>query len=415
MAQASRRTMPILFGILFLYLALTLPFTKSLSGINLIISSASFFVYLLLNKKIDVIPRSLWLLSALSILYALLSVLHVFPSAWTQRFEISAIPQQALFSYAIPTTMGVLIVYLRKYLASPEGRRAVAKKLLFVWLAWKLLGVALNPADATLAGFLSIATMGNTPSLIIVATCLYLTTLTSSFKKYFTLAVFCVLSALSPFSQNLAYAFVFSLVWIFPRQAKAITLGFIFSSVLLYLLFFSDPFAVHFIDNNLTVRLILIRDAVAGLVQSHFIGVGFGTESITNTYLQFGIDQFQSDKDAGVIHLAVHNSFLTIAFRLGLVGLLILLYFLMQTFRKIDTSQAESDTQAKCALFLAFFVVTFTNPALESHIYIYGVCLYLSMIWALPAVLKTNKDFEVYLKNIVPSRNHFKNIFPTAR
>lgn len=388
-------------GAVLLLLLITLPFTRDFSGINLVISSAFCFLYLLLAKKIHVIPRSLLLLSALSVLYALLSVLDVFPPAWTQRFEISAIPQQALFSYAIPTTMGVLIVYLRKHLASPGGRRAVAKKLLLVWLAWKLLGVTLNPAGATLAGFLSISQMGNASSLIIVATCLYLSMLTSSLKKYFTLVLFCVLSALSPFSQNLAYALAFSLVWIFPRQAKMITLGFILSSVLLYLLFYNDPFAVRFIDANLTVRLILIRDAVAGLVQSYFMGVGFGTESITNDYARFGLDHFQSEEDIVFIHLAVHNSFFTIGFRLGLAGLMILLYFLVQTFRKIDASPTESDAQAQYALFLAFFVVTFTNPALESFGYMYGVCLYLASIWAHPQgranaiLLKKNKMSEI--------------------
>src|SRR5690606_10296885 len=103
-------------------------------------------------------------------------------------------------------------------------------------------------------------------------------------------------------------------IWIFPRHSVYITLGFIFSSVLLYAIFFSNPLSLMSIDVNMPIRLILIRDAIAGLTQSNLLGIGFGTESVANTYYDFGIVEFQNSEDVGFIHLAAHNSFATVAF-----------------------------------------------------------------------------------------------------
>ena len=369
---------------MLLLLALALPFTRELSGLNLIALAILFFAYLLYSNKLGVIPKSLLALSAWGLLYAALSFVDVFPQTWTRLFEVAAIPQQALFAYGLPLTFAVMVLYFREQFGTSEGRLSVAKKLVWIWLSWKLLGLISNPSDATFAGLVSIATMGNAPSLIIAAICLYLSVVTSDLKKYVAISIFLILSALSPFSQNLIYAFIFSVIWIFPRKAIAITTGFVVSSVLLYVMFFNDPFALRSLDSNMPIRLILIRDALAGLFQSYGVGVGFGTESITNDYTRLGILHFQSSESAGFIHLSVHNSFTTIPFRLGIVGFLILIWFCVQTFKRIKDSADDRDTQAKCALFLAFFTVTFINPGLESYFYLYGICIYLSTLWAFP-------------------------------
>ena len=377
-------------GFLLLFLMLSLPLTRQLSGINLVLISAIYSIYLIYKKKVSAIPRSLLALSGLGLLYVALSSLDAFPQTWTKHFQVDAIPQQALFSYALPTTFGLAIVYLRKHLTTTQGRLTVAKKLILFWGLWRILSFFFNPYEARLTEIVSIATMGNMSALAIVAICLYLTTIRNSLKKYAVISIFIILSALSPFSQNLIYSIIFILIWAFPKQAILISTGFIVCSVSLYIAFYSDPFALQSLDNNMPIRLILIRDALAGLVQSYGLGVGFGTESITNDYTRLGILHFQSDEAPGFIHLAAHNSFATIAFRLGFIGFIILLLFCAQTYNKIKDSISERDIQAKCSLFVAFFILAFTNPALESFGYLYGACLYLSVVWALPGKYAKN-------------------------
>jgi O-antigen ligase len=374
---------------LLLLLAACLPFTRELKGINLLLLSLLFGGYLLVAKRIRTIPPSLLLFSIFAIVYAALSTIRIFPPAWTIRYELTAIPQQALFAYAMPVTFAVMVLYFQKFLVTASSRAVLANQMFAIWIAWKIIGFLDAPLGSWFLDLFAVTAMGNSSSLIIASVSLYLLDVSNNLKKYAVLLTFLILSSLSPFSQNLIYALIFILIWLFPKKAYFITYSFITGSVLIYIIYINDPFALYFIDNNLTVRLIILRDAVAGFVQSNFIGVGFGTESVTNDYAHLGIDHFQSDDDPGFIHLAAHNSFGSIAFRLGIFGFLIFIYFLIKTLRKISNSVEPRQKAMKCSLFLAFFVVTFTNPALESYIYLYGVCVYLSLIWAMSPGLKT--------------------------
>lgn len=382
--QNIRHKPPSICGILLALFIVALPFTRDLSGLNLVVFSIFFLSYLFFAKELRSIPTSLLAFCLFSILYAILSLLNVFPATWTSHYEIGAIPQQALYAYSLPPIFGVTYIYLKEHLSTERGRIDIAKKLLIAWIYLQCIGVFFSENEIDVLSILSISTLGNTPSLAIVATCIYLSTNPSAHKKYAVIALFIGLSLLSTFSQNFVYALAFVLIWSFPKYSRILTISIVVFSVILYIAFYNNPFGVRFVDTNLTVRLLLLHDAISGLIQSYFIGVGFGTESISNDYSNFGVDIFRSEDDTGFIHLAVHNSFATIAFRVGFAGFVIFLYFLTRTFSKIRLSKTKCEAQTKYALFLAFFVLLYTNPALESFIYMYGASLYLATIWSFP-------------------------------
>ena len=167
-------------------------------------------------------------------------------------------------------------------------------------------------------------------------------------------------------------------------------IGFIVSTVAFYAIFISDPMSVRFIDQNLSVRLVLIKDAIDGFFDSYMIGVGYGTESIKNYYYMFKNPVFHNPDDSGFLHLAVHNSFATTAYRLGIIGFVSLLIFLFEIITCIKSTRNNQTTMI--VLFLCFYTVCFQNPALESYIYMVGCYLMLSGVWALYLIEKHSKN-----------------------
>ncbi|MBT8765792.1 hypothetical protein [Metapseudomonas boanensis] len=367
-------------GTLLSLLTLSLPFTRLVSGVNLILFAVLFAVFAFLNRRAQKLPGALAFFCSISLCYAVLSVFNVFPSVWTRYFQISAIPQQALFAYAIPTTFLVMTFYFKERIKAADGRRGLAN-LFLLWVVMNYLDMLTSDAFS-FKGLVSISGLGNVPALVIAATSLYLSTIKTPGKRVGLLLVFLAMSFMSPFSQNKIYALIFAGMWLFPRYAFWMLVALISSSVLLYASTVGSPLSVAFIDANLAVRLVLLRDALEGIVGSNFIGVGFGTESIRNYYLVFDSPVFANEEEAGFIHLSVHNSFAAIPFRVGLVGFIALLVFLWQTLMKVKADGPLNEKALKCSLFAAFFIVSFQNPAIESYAYLYGVCMYLSLIWA---------------------------------
>ncbi|MDT4808706.1 hypothetical protein FQZ97_415720 [compost metagenome] len=367
-------------GILLSLLTISLPFTRLISGVNLVLFAAMFAGFAILNWRLQKLPGTLAFFSLFSLCYAVLSVFNVFPSVWTRYFEVSAIPQQALFAYAIPTCFLVMTFFFREMLVSLRGRRSLAN-LFLVWVLANYLDM-LASNDLNILGLVSISGLGNVSALIIAATSLYLSTIRTPGRRFLVILIFLVMSFLSPFSQNKIFALVFAVMWIFPRYSFLLLISLISSSVIFYAFTVGSPLSVAYIDTNLAVRLVLLRDALNGFIESNLLGVGFGTESIRNYYMVFDNPIFANEEDTGFIHLSVHNSFAAIPFRVGLIGFVALLAFLWQTLIRTRADGPFNERALKCSLFAAFFIVSFQNPALESYVYLYGVCLYLSLIWA---------------------------------
>lgn len=376
-----------LSAMLLLVFALSMPFTRMIGGLNLIVF---FFAALAISFRLNAVrklPRSLLLFCLLALAYVVFSLMGLLPRTWTRYFEVSAIPQQALFLYAMPTTILVVLFYISKKLHSVAQIRELAAKLFFTWVAVKVIGILIaafypSAEEVGLLQMISISGMGTTSSLVIVAAALYLGTISKPLNRVPIILAFIAFSLISPFSQNKIFALVFALIWVFPRHSFKILLALILISVMVYFYGYLSPYSLYGVDQNLTVRVVLLRDAISGFFDSGLMGVGFGTEAISNYYALFGNPVFHNEEESGFIHLAHHNSFATVAFRLGVVGLALFLFFTYQTIKEVGAEGACNERAVKCSAFLAFFVVVFLNPALESFVYLYGVCLYLGVIWA---------------------------------
>jgi len=372
---------------IFFLILLTLPFTRDLNGTNLLIYFVLTFFYTMRFWRRDYVPSSMVVFSAISLIYVFFSLFNVFPSVFTILFELKAIPQQSLYSYSLIPAFFLMKSVFCYYLQSSVGRKKLAFHMFSIWIIINCYSMIITGFEVISIPF-SIAGLGNTSAIIISATALYLSAEKSVKKRYRVLLIFSVFSFLSPFSQNIVYAIVFFMMWVSPRYSFVFLLGFIVSSIMVYIYFYQYPLSAYFIDSNLFVRLVLLGDAIDGFLKSNLIGVGFGTESLSNNYLMFDNPEFKDADDTGFIHLSVHNSFATIAYRIGVLGFIALIWFVIRSLKLAYYN--KNDKALISSMLLAFFIVTFQNPGLESYVYLYGIFIYLSLAWALDRK-KSNK------------------------
>ena len=373
-------------------LMLSLPFTRILSGLNLVGITIIAWVFLLFHWDRKLIPKSLMYFTVIANCYFVLSFFKVFPQIWTTEFEVKAIPQQAFFVYSMLPIFYLFFTFIVYHLHSKQRLNQLFKLLVIVVIYSKIVQSFLDDFDFQV--FFSVAGLGNISAFIILGMGLAIASTENLKHKYFLMLLFIFGSVYSPYSQNLVFLVLFLGVFILTKYSFPILLSFVFSTVVFYAIFIQNPMAVHFIDQNLTVRLVLIKDAIDGLIDSNFIGVGFGTESIKNYYPLFKNPIFHNQDNAGFIHLAVHNSFATISYRLGIIGFISFLVFLYEMLLAIKNTQKNKPVAS--VFFLCFYVVAFQNPALESFTYLVGCFLMLASIWALYLVEKQADKLNVH-------------------
>lgn len=369
-------------------LLLSLPFTRMVSGLNLVAITLLAWIFLVFHWNRKLIPSSLIYFTVIANFYVVFSFFNIFPRIWTTEFEIGAIPQQALFYYSLLPMFYLFFVFMFYYLHSKDKINQLVINIFLLLLYNKICDVFLNGFDPQF--FFSIAGLGNLSALAVLGFGLAIYSVETFKIKLIFMFVFILMSLYSPFSQNIVFALVFLGIFLVPKLSFYTLVSFIAISIGFYAIFISDPMLVRFIDQNLSVRLVLINDAIDGFFASNMIGVGFGTESIRNYYYLFKNPEFFNPDDAGFIHLAVHNSFATMLFRLGIVGFIAFLIFIYEIL--ILVNKMNKNKPIATVFFLCFFIVCFQNPALESYWYMFGVFMMLGSIKALYTVENTVKN-----------------------
>ena len=130
-------------------------------------------------------------------------------------------------------------------------------------------------------------------------------------------------------------------------------------------------------DANSWWRLLYWKDELAQLVQSYGLGVGYGTSYATENFVgnlgsvvsgPFAATAEYSTLDKLFI-TGPHNSYVSIAFRLGIVGIVL---FLVMIFDLIEKISEKSNDISRCAIFMLFssIVLIGVNVGLESPYYL---------------------------------------------
>lgn len=141
--------------------------------------------------------------------------------------------------------------------------------------------------------------------------------------------------------------------------------------------FFADKITPHF-DFNTSWRLNYWHDELVQLVQSKGIGVGFGTAYATEAFVgnqpsipRNAFDPIYRQHTVEYLMMATgpHNSFVSVAFRMGVVGIVTLLGFLASIFKGM-WKNIEQVPIYRLFVFFAAIAMVSVNVGLESPYYL---------------------------------------------
>jgi hypothetical protein len=134
-----------------------------------------------------------------------------------------------------------------------------------------------------------------------------------------------------------------------------------------------DPGRVFEIDANSGWRLAFWKDAVEASAQVWGVGVGFGTESLRNEYSALLDRESYREEGEDFLLVSTHSAFIDTLFRLGVVGLGLLVLILVRCF---PLRRMPLASRAQCCTMFAILVLCLhSNLGLQSPMYSLGVAI----------------------------------------
>jgi|GEM_PF-6360094 len=332
--------------------------------------SGMLFLVFLAVSALYVTLRSAWIrdkafiaFSGWGVFYIALSYLNVLPDAWTTLFDRSAIPQHASFVVAGYVLLSASAALWSWLLAGRVDR----KMALLVGAC--LLGQVGNGLREGTGVTIQFSGLGNMMLPLYVVAGHY-----AFVSARRGVALGAAIALPTTFAQNVLIALFMIKLSLVPRP-RTVVFGSMAALVAVSLVLAIDPYAVWTIDYNTGVRLFFWRDAMAAVVQTFGIGVGFGKEAVTNYIPILDRTDFIALNEEAVrfLYLSTHNSFVAMFFRLGLVGgLLFALCF--RSWAPIGRLPMR-ELRAASFVYVTVFVALFVNVGLESPTYLAGIML----------------------------------------
>jgi len=379
------------------------PFIRFYSGALFLVFLSGSVFYLAIKRHFVPYP-SLIFFTLIGILYVFLSYAEALPVAWTRFHNTSHIPQQASFVFALyPIILAAQLQWMFLF-----SHKRPAKYLLLLACAGILSGfLHIFFLDGSTYYFMFAR---NAVAFIYVAILWFLISSNAMLKPIWLTLLLVLLFLFGSSGQILVSGVVVATIVLSPWP-RTTTNGAIFSMILLYgvgVIYIDEViFTLWEFDHNTGIRLIFINDSLRALVQTIGIGVGFGTESIVNLYAGISHTHIEWDKEfSSFINTSIHNSFVAIAFRLGLPGCIAFLWFFFVDAMPAKTTNTD-ETRFTYGVFFLAFTALFVNVGLESPTYIVGIGFMLGLILAFKELARQRG--EINLPNIDVSPNARRN------
>lgn len=179
---------------------------------------------------------------------------------------------------------------------------------------------------------------------------------------------------------NMLIRMIYAFLYFYKNKRNAIKIfGLAFKIMIagIFILPIMSGLFTNIFDANSWWRLLYWKDELAQLVQSYGLGVGYGTSYATENFVgnlgsvvsgPFAATAEYSTLDKLFI-TGPHNSYVSIAFRLGIVGIVL---FLVMIFDLIEKISEKNNEISRCAIFMLFssIVLIGVNVGLESPYYL---------------------------------------------
>ena len=139
--------------------------------------------------------------------------------------------------------------------------------------------------------------------------------------------------------------------------------------------------AVDSFDPNSGVRAVLWRDTWVALFQTYGIGVGFGTEYITNNFSEIRgpLEWSMVGSESDLIYVATHSTYYDVALRMGVVGLSLFLIWFRSALR-LDVLLDQRREQLHAAVVGLLLINCSINVGLSSVQFLFGTSFCLCLL-----------------------------------
>jgi hypothetical protein len=316
----------------------------------------------------------------LTFCYALLSYIGALSNDWTRFYSITTLLRQAGMYISFPLILFSAIKWFQKY-NEPINTRYYFLFSIFCFIigsTFEYYNIFIDRADNPISPFW----IGGLNNYEIIGFALISKfALNRNTKKIYALAIGVILLFLSKNSQS-QIAAILLILYLLKGTNKYILISYTGSIIIFIGTITLFPFIVS--DYNTTIRALYWRDALQSFYNTYFIGVGFGGEWITNWYPDSYKAMMFEDGSYEMINTALHNSIISILFRIGLPGIAIIFLYLKEML--IKCSKNIINSYFFCLIFTSLSV----NTALESPLFNIGIALLSAYIISDNTTKKTN-------------------------
>ena len=349
------------------------PLARDLGAVGFIAIALVCALYLLARRgSIDIF---LLILGAITVLYGAASAFNWLDRSWARYYVPDLIIRQAVCVPAFALVFSAVVVWCTK---TSEGTFKVRNAAIVGALAISALVItaAMSDRDAS-----AIPNLINPTVLFFLAAAVIVLQIDHWGRRFFVSLI--VGSVLVAFSQNAQTAIASALIVAaasipHPRLIALFVLG-LSLSLIGYIPFSMAIF--HLVeDPNTALRILIWNDAFDALADTWGVGVGFGGEAVKNAYAMHSAQIPFVDQN--IMLISTHNSFVFLAYRLGVVSLLLFVAFLINVVRRNRFASRADERLASFSFSIAVLSLS-VNVALESPLFMIGIAACLALTYCL--------------------------------
>ena len=344
--------------------------------------------------RLTVPPRLLSVYVAFCIFVAILSKYQLFPTSWQVHFLEEAIIRQLVPTVCLLAVAWASKAYFRRRLplGDPFSDAPVILVLSLIVAPAVMFhqGLRYQSYDSQQA---VIALYGAFINNIIIATFFVMgrIVLTNDWRRYAGLVLMLGIAITTSFVQfRIFTAIAIAILLGAPGRMVVISVVALFTAS--YVAGMNHIPEIMMASPDSGIRLKFIADALTSVIDTHGIGIGYGTESVRWVYHFPNMPDFTFLPDSSsmshqrmleALSTGIHNSFIQALLRTGALGFFLLVAVIFAPFPPRNLPQEVRNHAA--IIFIMMFIACFVNPALESPIQVVGIGFVYGYLLALRA------------------------------
>lgn len=337
--------------------AMAFPMLRPLNEAPLLVVVIAAAGAALLMERVIARPAQ-WALIAFSTLWLVLSLTRSLPSGWTRYFDAYAAVRHWVWVLLVPLFVTSFVAFWSRY-----GSFVVRRALMIAAGYFIVSRLAMWIAGVDTSFIFSLYGVNNTTLPILFLLILFL--LRRQRVWFMDLIFGLAILALCTSATNSVIALSVLAVRFAPTP-RLIPAG--LAVVLIMALILSPNFALELfrLDANSGVRAVMWRDAAAAAVESHGLGVGYGTEYIKNQWGSIQQDwTLRTETSQDRLFVSTHSAFYDVLLRTGYVGVALLMFW-MSTYGRTPSSLGIREARVRGAAACLIYTAISFNPGLTA-------------------------------------------------